>query len=68
VGRVDKGAGFYAVSTNNYRINGGFAPLNPPTRLSLYQKVMAKAGVFIVDISALKCGVNGCEICSMRQY
>jgi len=29
---------------------------------------MAKAGVFIVDISALKCGVNGCEICSMRQY
>ncbi|MBM4054645.1 MAG: hypothetical protein FJ264_08245 [Planctomycetes bacterium] len=30
VGRVDKGAGFCAVSTNDYRMNGGFAPLNPP--------------------------------------
>jgi len=27
---VDKGAGFCAVSTNDYRMNGGFAPLNPP--------------------------------------
>jgi len=35
VGRVDKGAGFCAVSTNNYRINGGFAPLNPPYKAPL---------------------------------
>jgi len=30
VGRVDKGAGFCVVSTNDYRMNGRFAPLNPP--------------------------------------
>jgi len=35
VGRVDKGAGFCAVSTSNYRINGGFAPLNPPYKAPL---------------------------------
>jgi len=47
----------------------GFSPeVKLAQYLSMYQKVMAKAGVFIVDNSALKCGVNGCEICSMRQY
>jgi len=33
-----------------------------------FKPVSTKAGVFIVDISALKCGVNGGEICSIRQY
>jgi len=47
----------------------GFSPeVKLAQYLSLYQKVMAKAGVFVVDISALKCGVNGGEICSMYQY
>jgi len=47
----------------------GFSPeVKLVQYLSLYQKVMAKAGVFIVDISALKCGVNGGEICSKLQY
>jgi len=47
----------------------GFSPeVKLAQYLLLHQKVMAKAGVFIVDISALKCGVNGGEICSIRQY
>jgi len=38
----------------------GFSPeIELAQYLSLYQKVMAKAGVFIVDTSALKCGGNG---------
>jgi len=46
----------------------GFSPdVRLAQYLSPYQKVMAKAGVFIAGISALKCGVNGCEICSERQ-
>jgi len=39
---VDKGAGFCAVSTSDYRMNGGFAPLNPPHKAVRFIKTWQK--------------------------